>query len=81
MGFVLEGLEAEAYDRTYGDATLVRRIAGYFRPHGRTIATVAGMVVLAARISGRSRLARDRPSRQREPTDRTARMVFRFTRA
>jgi len=33
MGFVLDGLDAEAYDRQYGDAELVRRIAKYFRPH------------------------------------------------
>jgi ABC-type multidrug transport system fused ATPase/permease subunit len=48
MGFVLDGLEAEAYDRTYSDRTLVRRIAAYFRPHLRTMALVAGMVLLAA---------------------------------
>jgi ABC-type multidrug transport system fused ATPase/permease subunit len=48
MGFVLDGLEAEAYDRTYTDRALVRRIVTYFRPHGSTMALVAGMVVLAA---------------------------------
>jgi ABC-type multidrug transport system fused ATPase/permease subunit len=48
MGFVLDGLEAEAYDRTYSDRALVRRIADYFRPHARTMALVAGMVVLAS---------------------------------
>ena len=48
MGFVLDGLDAEAYDRTYNDRVLVRRIAEYFRPHTRTMALVAGMVVLAA---------------------------------
>jgi ATP-binding cassette, subfamily B, bacterial len=48
MGFVLDGLDAEAYDRTYSDRVLVRRIAEYFRPHTRTMALVAGMVVLAA---------------------------------
>jgi len=48
MGFVLDGLEAEAYDRTYDDRALVRRIATYFRPHTRTMAVVAGMVVLAS---------------------------------
>jgi ATP-binding cassette, subfamily B, bacterial len=48
MGFVLDGLEAEAYDRTYSDRALVRRIATYFRPHTRTMALVAGMVVLAS---------------------------------
>ena len=48
MGFVLDGLDAEAYDRTYSDRALVRRIAEYFRPHTRTMALVAGMVALAA---------------------------------
>ncbi len=48
MGFILDGLEAEDYDRTYGDAALIRRIARYFRPHGRTMATVITMVVLFA---------------------------------
>src|SRR3954471_11389722 len=48
MGFVLDGLDAEAYDRTYSDRVLVRRIAEYFRPHTRPMGLVAGMVVLAA---------------------------------
>jgi len=48
MGFVMDGLDAEAYDRSYSDATLVRRIIGYFRPHARTMATVVVMVVLAS---------------------------------
>src|SRR5262245_58095716 len=50
MGFVLDGLEAEDYDRDYGDRALVRRILGYFQPHARTMATVAGMVVLASLV-------------------------------
>jgi ABC-type multidrug transport system fused ATPase/permease subunit len=47
MGFVLDGLEAEDYDRNYGDRALVRRIGAYFRPHTRAMAGVAGMVALA----------------------------------
>ena len=35
MGFVLDGLETEDYDRQYGDRELVRRIASYFRPYTR----------------------------------------------
>jgi ABC-type multidrug transport system fused ATPase/permease subunit len=50
MGFVLDGLDAEDYDRNYGDRVLVRRILGYFQPHTRTMATVAGMVVLASLV-------------------------------
>jgi len=48
MGFVLDGLEAEAYDRSYSDRALVRRIAAYFRPHTRTMLIVAGMVALGS---------------------------------
>jgi hypothetical protein len=35
MGFLMDGLDAEAYDRKYNDRELVRRIAGYFWPQGR----------------------------------------------
>jgi len=48
MGFVLDGLDAEAYDRSYSDRALVRRIAEYFRPHTRTMLIVAGMVALGS---------------------------------
>jgi ABC-type multidrug transport system fused ATPase/permease subunit len=42
------GLQAEAYDRTYGDAQLIRRIARYFRPHASTVALVALTVALGS---------------------------------
>lgn len=45
MGFMMDGLEADAYDRRYGDRILVRRIAAYFRPARRAIAVAAGMIV------------------------------------
>lgn len=48
MGFILDGLEADEYDRSYGDAVLVRRIAGYFRPHVRKMVGVALLVSAAA---------------------------------
>ncbi|PLS79215.1 MAG: ABC transporter ATP-binding protein [Chloroflexi bacterium] len=48
MGFVLDGLDKEDYDREYSDRELVRRIRVYFAPHLRTMALVAGMIVLAA---------------------------------
>ena len=35
MGFLMDGLESEAYARTYTDRQLVRRILGYFRPQAR----------------------------------------------
>lgn len=46
MGFVMDGLDAEAYDRSYGDGVLLRRILGYFRPRAKTMTLVAVMVVL-----------------------------------
>jgi hypothetical protein len=42
------GLEAEAYDRSYSDVELVRRIAAYFRPHWRKVVLVAFMVSLVS---------------------------------
>lgn len=46
MGFIMEGLDAEAYDRTYTDRELLKRIGSYFWPHRRKMGVVAGMVVL-----------------------------------
>lgn len=48
MGFVLDGLETEDYDRTYRDVDLVRRILQYFRPHAVKMALVVGAVSLNA---------------------------------
>ncbi|MDQ2683890.1 MAG: ABC transporter ATP-binding protein/permease [Chloroflexota bacterium] len=46
MGFIMEGLDAEAYDRTYSDRQLIDRIAQYFSPEKRAIGLVTAMVVL-----------------------------------
>jgi len=46
MGFIMDGLDAEAYDRSYSDRALVRRIVGYFRPALGLMILVAAMVVL-----------------------------------
>ena len=46
MGFIMDGLDAEAYDRTYTDRELLKRIVGYFRPHLGVMGGVAGMVLL-----------------------------------
>ena len=46
MGFIMDGLDAEAYDRTYTDRQLVSRIGGYFRPHLPKMLFVAGTIVL-----------------------------------
>ncbi len=48
MGFIMDGLDAEAYDRSYGDRVLLRRIVGYFRPKLPIMLFVASMVVLAS---------------------------------
>jgi ABC-type multidrug transport system fused ATPase/permease subunit len=48
MGFVLDGLDKEAYDREYSDRELIRRIRAYFAPHMRTMGIVAGMIVLTS---------------------------------
>src|SRR5579883_1721087 len=49
MGFIMDGLDAEAYDRTYSDAGLVKRILGYFRPVRGAMALVA-VTVLAGSL-------------------------------
>ncbi len=41
MGFILDGLDTESYDRSYSDRELVRRILSYFRPHARRMLIVA----------------------------------------
>lgn len=48
MGFFMDGLEAEAYDRSYTDRDLVARILGYFRPARAVMAFVAAMIMLNA---------------------------------
>ena len=48
MGFIMDGLAAEGYDREYSDAQLVRRIYRYFRPYVGTMLTVGLAVFLAA---------------------------------
>jgi ATP-binding cassette, subfamily B, bacterial len=50
MGFFMDGLDAEAYDRTYDDRDLVRRIVGYFRPQVARMALVAVVVACAALV-------------------------------
>ncbi len=41
MGFILDGLDTESYDRKYSDGDLLRRIGGYFRPRAKQMALVA----------------------------------------
>ena len=47
MGF-FEGLEAEAYDRTYADRELVRRMAAAFRPRARALGVILGCNIFAS---------------------------------
>jgi len=46
MGFILDGLDSESYDRNYGDRELVRRIIEYFRPYRGRMAVVALMLFI-----------------------------------
>jgi ATP-binding cassette, subfamily B, bacterial len=46
MGFILDGLDTEAYDRNYSDRELVRRVLAYFRPHLKRMVLVAVAVTL-----------------------------------
>jgi ATP-binding cassette, subfamily B, bacterial len=48
MGFIMEGLDAEEYDRTYGDRQLVARIYRYFRPALGIMLFVALMIGLGS---------------------------------
>jgi ABC-type multidrug transport system fused ATPase/permease subunit len=50
MGFILDGLDAEEYDRSYGDGVLVRRILGYFRPQGGKMLLAAAMITGTAAL-------------------------------
>ncbi|RMG92636.1 MAG: ABC transporter ATP-binding protein [Chloroflexi bacterium] len=46
MGFILDGLETEDYDRQYSDRELLLRILSYFRPYSRQMWLVAVMITL-----------------------------------
>ena len=46
MAFIMEGLDAESYDRKYTDRQLIDRIATYFKPESRQIGLVTGMVII-----------------------------------
>jgi ABC-type multidrug transport system fused ATPase/permease subunit len=48
MGFLMDGLDAEAYDRKYSDAELVRRVLRYFWPQTQRVLIVTGAILLAA---------------------------------
>lgn len=48
MGFIMDGLHAEDYDRQYTDRALVKRILGYFRPQAGKMLVVAFVVFLSS---------------------------------
>jgi len=48
MGFIMDGLNAEDFDRNYTDGELVRRIVGYFRPYGLKMGIVSTVVFLSS---------------------------------
>ncbi len=48
MGFIMDGLDAEDYDRSYTDWSLVKRILGYFKPHLWKMLVVAAVVFLSS---------------------------------
>jgi len=50
MGFLMDGLEAEAYDRKYTDRALIARILAYFRPYRGLMLAVAVLVMLNALV-------------------------------
>ncbi len=51
MGFILDGLEAEEYDRSYNDRQLVKRIAAYFRPECWRMVGVSVVILLSSVFS------------------------------
>jgi ABC-type multidrug transport system fused ATPase/permease subunit len=46
MGFILDGLETEAYDRTYRDRDLLVRLGNYFRPYTGRMVLIAIAIML-----------------------------------
>ena len=54
MGFIMDGLDGEAYDRQYNDRDLVRRIVGYFKPEGAPWGAYLLYVIAAADDLGRA---------------------------
>ena len=48
MGFIMDGLDAEAYDRQYSDRALLARILRYFRPLRGLMLFVAAMILLSS---------------------------------
>jgi ATP-binding cassette subfamily B protein len=52
VAFILDGLETEAYDRSYSDRQLFARIFGYLKPFTRKIAVICLVLFLNSAASG-----------------------------
>lgn len=50
MGFIMDGIDGEAYDRSYTDGQLLKRIFKYFRPYLPTMLGVAMLIFLTAAL-------------------------------
>jgi ABC-type multidrug transport system fused ATPase/permease subunit len=50
MGFLMDGISAEGYDRSYTDGQLLRRIVRYFRPYLGVMIFVAVLIFLGAAL-------------------------------
>lgn len=48
MGFIMDGIDAEAYDRNYSDGQLIRRIVGYFKPQVGRVVLISSMILLTS---------------------------------
>jgi len=48
MGFIMDGLNSEAYDRTYTDREILRRIMAYFQRHLRVMSGVIVLIIVAS---------------------------------
>ncbi len=77
MGFILDGLDTEDFDRQYGDKVLLKRIIDYFRPYGKRMAVVGGMIALnsLADTAGPILIARAIDLIGQEPTTRLMLML------
>ncbi len=51
MGFILDGLESEDYDRQYSDRDLLNRLLSYFQPYKWQMVLVAVMITLNSAAS------------------------------
>ncbi len=51
MGFIMDGLDAEDYDRKYSDGELVRRILAYFRPQAPRMVAISVAILLTSLLN------------------------------